>query len=151
MAAILKSVLRFFSWTKRPIDSKLGRTCRSNLQIKIAKFVSNGNQDSGHGGHLENLFCASSEPKSQLTLNLIGSIRATCRSKIAKIVPNWNPRGPHAGHLEKLFCSSSPEPKGQLTWNLAGNIGETCRSKVDNIVPIRYPRWPQKASWLLTW
>ena len=39
------------------------------------------------GHHLENLFFASAtEPKGQLTLNLVGSIEVTCRSEIAKIV-----------------------------------------------------------------
>ena len=50
------------------------------------------------GGHLENLFFASSPeqkgqliipptPLGQLTRNLVGSIGVTCRSKIAKIIP----------------------------------------------------------------
>ena len=44
-------------------------------------------QDGRHGGHLENLFLASSpEAKGQLTGNLVGSIGVTCSSKIAKIV-----------------------------------------------------------------
>ena len=52
-------------------------------------------QDGRHGGHLENLFFASSpEPKGQLTQNLVGSIGVTRRSKIAKIVPIVNPSWP---------------------------------------------------------
>ena len=57
------------------------------------------------GGHLENLFFASSpKPKSQLTPNLVRSIGVTYRSKIAKIVPIGN-----------LFFVSSPEPQSFLT------------------------------------
>ena len=45
------------------------------------------------GGHLENLFLASSpKPKSQLTPNLVGSIGVTYGLKIAEIVPIGNPR-----------------------------------------------------------
>ena len=68
-----------------------------------------------------NLFFASSpKPKSQLTRNLVGSIRVTCRSKIAKIVRLEIQDG---RHLENLFFASSPAPKGQLIRNLVGGIG----------------------------
>ena len=91
-----------------------------------------------NGGHLENLFFASSpEPKGQLTPNLLGSIRVTCRSRKAKILPIGND-----GHLENLFFASSPEMKGQLTPNLLGSIGVTCRSKIAKILPIENPGWP---------
>ena len=41
----------------------------------------------GHGGHLENIFFASSpKTKSQFTPNLVGSIGVTYRSKIDKFV-----------------------------------------------------------------
>ena len=98
-------------------------------------------QDGRHGGHLENLFFASSpEPKSQLTPNMVGSLGVTCRSKIAKIVQIGNPRWLH---LENLFFASFPEPKGQLTPNLLGSIGVTCiTSKITKIVLIVNPRWP---------
>ena len=49
---------------------------------KIAAIVLIGSKAGRCGGHLENLFFASSpEPKGQLTRNLVGSIRVTCRSK----------------------------------------------------------------------
>ena len=80
-------------------------TCRLN----IVKIVPN------HGGHLENLFSASShEPKGQLTYNSVASIGVTCSSKIPKIVSTENQRC-RGGHLENLFFASSPGPKGQLT------------------------------------
>ena len=89
-------------------------TCRS----KLAKIVPIEN-----GGHLENLFFASSpEPKSQLTPNMVGSVGVTYGSKVVKIFPMGNPRWRHGRHLENLFFASSPEPKGQLTPNLVGSI-----------------------------
>ena len=36
MAAILESILHFFSWTERPIYSKLDRKYLGDLLIKIA-------------------------------------------------------------------------------------------------------------------
>ena len=82
-----------------------------------------------------------SEPKSQLTPKMVGSIGVTCRSKIAQIIPIGNPRC-YGSHLENLFFASSPEPKGQLTPNLLVSIGVTCRSKIAKIVPNVNPRWP---------
>ena len=38
MGAIL-SVMKFFSWTERPIDFKLGRKYQGDLQIKLAKVI----------------------------------------------------------------------------------------------------------------
>ena len=110
-------------------------TCRS----KITKIVPIGNRR--RGGHLENLFFASSHvPKSKLTWNLVGSIRVTCRSKIAKSFrleiqdgrrPSWN-----------LFFASSPELKGLSTCKSVGSIVVTCRSNVAEVVSIGNPRWP---------
>ena len=52
-----------------------------------------------HGSHLENLFFASSsKPKTQLTLNLVGSIGVTYRSKIAKSDPKLSRK--HWGDLK---------------------------------------------------
>ena len=101
------------------------------------------------GGHLENLFFASSpKAKSQLTRNLVGSIRVTCRSIIAKSFRSKIQDGRFGRHLENLIFASSPEPKSQLTRNLVGSIGVTCRSKIAKIVPIENPRWsPWQPSW----
>ena len=95
-----------------------------------------------HGGHLENLFFASSsKPKSQLTTNLVGSIWVTYISKIAKTVPMGNTSWYHDGRLENQFFFSSSELKGQLTRNLAGSIWKTCRSNIAKIVQIGNQRW----------
>ena len=129
------------------------------------------------GGHLENLFYASSpEPKGQLTWNLVRSIKVTCRSKIAKIVSiqnqdqlTWNlvgsigvtcrskqlkssqskiQGGRRGSHLKNLFFTSPPEPKSLLTWNLVRSHAVTCRSKIDKIVSIGNSRWLQwRPSW----
>ena len=57
-----------------------------------------------NGGHLENLFFASSpEAKGQLTQNLVRSILVTCRSKIANSFRSEIQDGRHGGHLENLF------------------------------------------------
>ena len=81
-----------------PIESKLGRNIRVTCRSKIAKIIlieMKDGQDGHHGGHLENLFFASSpEPKGHLTWNVVGSIWMTCRLKIAKIVSIRNPRWP---------------------------------------------------------
>ena len=76
-------------------------------------------RDGHHGGHFENIFASSPEPKGQVTGKLLGSIGMTCRSKIA-IIPIRNPR---CCHLENLLFASTPEPKGQLTRNLVGSMG----------------------------
>ena len=68
-----------------------GVTCRSKIEKKILFWLVI--QDDHHGGHLENLFFASSpEPKGQLTWNLVRIIKVTCRSEITKIVPIRNTR-----------------------------------------------------------
>ena len=63
-------------------------------------------QDGHHGGHLENLFLASSlKPKSKLTPNMVGSIGVSYRSKITKIVPIGNPRWPPwQPSWKSIFC-----------------------------------------------
>ena len=76
-------------------------------------------------------FTSFPDPKGQLTLNFVGSIRVTCRAKIAKIVAiRKKLDGSHDSHLENLFFASSPEHKGHLTRNLVGSIGVTCKSKI---------------------
>ena len=69
-----------------------------------------------HGGHLENLFFTSSpKPKSQLTLNLVGSNEVTYSFKWLKLFRLEIQHGCHGGNLENLFFTSSPELKGLLT------------------------------------
>ena len=58
------------------------------------------------GGHFENLFFASPEPKGQLTWNSVGNIGVISRSKITKIVPIGNPRGVAA--ILKIYFSLLP-------------------------------------------
>ena len=75
-----KSIFRFFSWTERPSDLKLGGNHPGECRLKTAEIFASEIQDGRHGGHLENLFFASPEPKDQLTWNSVGSIRVTCRA-----------------------------------------------------------------------
>ena len=79
----------------------------------------------------------SSYTLSQLTLNLVGSVRVTCRSKIAKIVlmgnPKWLPWWPSCKSIF-LFFSQTKRP---TDLKLGGSIRVTCRSKVSKIVLIR--------------
>ena len=84
-AAILKIYFSLLLLNRKANDSKLGRKHQGDLLIKKKlKSFRSEIQDGCHGGHLENLFFASSpEPKGQLTRNFVGSIRETCRSKIA--------------------------------------------------------------------
>ena len=142
MVAILKISFRFFSWTERPIELKLGRKHQNSLNRSDRK------SKMAVAAILKIFFFASShEPKGQLTWNLVGSIEVTCRSKLAKSVPIRNPGWPPCRHLEHLFFAS-PEPKGQLTWNLVRSIGVFCRSKLAKIVSIWNPSWP---SWRQSW
>ena len=113
------------------------------------------------------IYCASSEPKGQLTWNLVGSIGATCRLKIAKIIQIRNARWQLSWKSILLFFfwtkrptdlklgrkyqgnfgsprwppswKSSPEPKGQLTPNFEWSIGATCRSKIAKVFLIGNP------------
>ena len=64
-----KYIFRFFSETERPIDLKLGRKHRRDLQIKKKlKLFRSEIQDYCRCGRLENLFFASTpEPKGKLT------------------------------------------------------------------------------------
>ena len=97
------------SWMLEQIDSQLGRNHREEVDQKELKSFQSEIQDGHHGGHLENLFFASSpEPKGQLTWNLVGSIGETCRSKIVKIVPIWNPSWPPWRPSWKSIFASSP-------------------------------------------
>ena len=86
---------------------------------------------------------ASSEPKSQLTPNLVRSIGVTCRSKIAKIVPIGNPRWlpwlpSWKAAILKIYFSLLLNRKAKLARKHWGD----CRSKIAKIVPIGNPRWP---------
>ena len=123
-----KPTFRFFSWTERPIDSKLARkhwvTCRS----KIAKIVP-----------IENPRWLPWQPSWKSTFRFF----------------SWTERPIDSGseiqdgrHLENLFFASSPEPKDQLTPNLLGSIGVTCGSKIAKIMPFGNPRWPP---WQPSW
>ena len=87
-------------------------------------------------------FASTPKPKSQLTPNLVGSIRVTYRSKVAKIGRFEIQDGHNGSHLENLFFAASSEPKGHLTPNLLGSKGMSCRSKIAKIVPMGNPRWP---------
>ena len=92
-------------------------------------------------GGVKNRGASSSEPKGQMTQNMVGSIGVTCRSKIAQIVlirnPKWWPGQPPWKYFE-LF---SPEPKGQLTQSSLEDRG-VFRSTEAKIVQIWNPRWP---------
>ena len=72
-------------WLWHCLDFYLIFFCRS----KIAKIVPNRNPRLRPSW--KSFFLTSPGLKSQLTLNLVGSIGGTCRSKIAKIVPIGNP------------------------------------------------------------
>ena len=155
-----KSILLFFSWTERPIYSKLGSKYLGNLQIKNSKFRYDQKSKIAQivtigyrkYRHLENLFCASSpgpkgqltrslvenigqpswkfELKAQLTRNLIGNIGATCRSKLTKIVPIGNPIWSPCPLSWKSVLLFSSWTKRPVNSKLVGSIGATCRSKI---------------------
>ena len=131
MVASWKSIFRFFSWTKRPFDLKLGRQLRGQLvDKKQLKSLRLEIQDGRHSWHLEHLcFASSPEQKEQLTWNLVCSIGVTFRSKIAKIILMGNPRWPSWLPSWKLFAST-PESKGHLIWDLIASIRVTCRPKI---------------------
>ena len=78
------------------------------------------------GGYPENLFFPSSEPKGQLTRNLVGSIRVFVDKKELKLFRSEIQDGLYGRYLGKLFCAS-PERKGHLTQSLVESIGVTCR------------------------
>ena len=110
-------------------------TCRSK---KLKLFRS----EIQEGGHLENLFFASSsELKGQLTWNLVGSIGVTCRSKIAQTVligsPKWRPWQPSWKSILNFFSWT----ERQLTQSSL-EVSRWRRSTVAKIILIGNPRWP---------
>ena len=83
---------------------------------------------------LQKIFLASSsEPKGQLTWNLVGSIGVTCTLKIAKIVPMGNPRWPlwpsSWKSIFSLFSWNKMPVVLKLDRNLIGSIRVTRKSK----------------------
>ena len=79
-------------------------------------------------------FFTCSEPKGQLTWNLVRIIEMTCRSKIAKIVPIgntiWLPQLPSWKAILNFFSWI----EGQLCRNMIGSVRVTCRSKIAKII-----------------
>ena len=84
-----KSIFCFFSWTKRPIDSKLGRKHRMTYRLKIAKIFPIGNPRWQSWKPIFRFFSWTERP---IDLKLCRKHRVTCRSEIAKIVPIGNSR-----------------------------------------------------------
>ena len=98
------------SWTKRPIDLKLGNigaTCRK----KIAK-------SSGWKSKMAIMFTILKIYFALLIQNRKGkwreSIGVTCRSKIDNSLRSEIQDGHYIRHLENLFCASPPELKAIL-------------------------------------
>ena len=80
-----------------------------------------------------------SEPKSQSTWNLAGSIRVTCRSKIAKVIPLKSKLDAVAAIL-KIYFRFSSWTKRSIDLKLGRKHWVTCRSKVAKTVSLEYPK-----------
>ena len=82
-------------------------TCRQT----VAKLLRSKIQDGCRGGHLKNLFFASSpKPKG----NMVGKI-AVIKNQIKKWLKSFQTEIQDGGHPENLFFASFPEPKDLLT------------------------------------
>ena len=96
-----KCVLNFFSWTKRPTDSKLGRKYWGDLKIK---YSSNTSDQKPHGHHLENQFWTSSPESKGIVLRFGRKYQGDLQIKNNWYLSHLKSKMPAmAGHLENVF------------------------------------------------
>ena len=134
---IWKFILRFYSWTERPTDSKLGNSQnRSNQKSKMAimaailkiylLFWTERRTDSNLVRKYRDFFSWTERPADSRKLSR--KYRVNLQIKISKKSFRLEiQNGRHVRHLENLFCASPPELKGKLTHNLLESIETTCR------------------------